>query len=115
MENYIKNRPVLMGGIAFAIGSIVFNTLSIILFGRAHVNDIVHVWPIVLLIEPFIDQFISPWMLLPLAVLIDFIAGLFFGWLSMKFTKTPRAYIVSLVALFILYWVVITFQWILIV
>ncbi len=84
----------------------------------AHVYDVIHVFPIIFFMEPIIEKIgymATPFMLLPIAVVFDFISGLLFGWIAKKLTKTPLAYVVALLLLFSFYWVVITYQWILII
>ena len=115
MKAFMENRPVLFGGIAFGIVSLVLNCLYIIFFNMAHVHDVIHAFPIIFLMEPIIDKvgyLATPFMLLPIAVVLDFICGLLFGWISKKITKTSLAYVVALLLLFGFYWVVITYQWI---
>ena len=118
MKGFVRNRPILFGGIAFGAVSLLLNCLYIIFFNMAHVYDVIHVLPIIFLVEPIIDKvgyLATPFMLLPIAVVLDFVCGLLFGWIAKKLTKTPLAYVVALLLLFGFYWVVITYQWILIV
>lgn len=118
MKAFMENRPILFGGIAFGIASLVLNCLYIIFLNMAHVYDVIHVLPVVFLMEPIINSIgylSTPFLLLPVAVVFDFICGLLFGWIAWKLTKTPVAYAVGLLLLFGFYWVVITYQWILII
>ena len=118
VKAFMENRPVLFGGIAFGIASLMLNCLYIIFFNMAHVYDVLHVFPIIFLMEPIINKvgyLATPFMFLPIAVVIDFICGLLIGWIAKKLTKTSLAYVVALLLLFGFYWVVITYQWILII
>lgn len=118
MKAFMENRPVLFGGIAFGIASLVLNCLYIIFFNMTHVYDVLHVLPVIILMEPIIDKvgyLSTPLMLLPIAIVLDFVCGLLFGWIAKKLAKTPLAFVVALILLFGFYWVVITYQWIMII
>lgn len=118
IKNMIRKRPVLFGGIAFAIASLLLNYIYIVSFNMAHIYDIVHAFPTIFVYGPIADKLghiASPFLFLPLAVILDFICGLLFGWISKKFTKTTQLYLVALLLLFGFYWVVITYQWLLII
>lgn len=112
---FIENKKVLSSGIIFGLLSIIVNILSVMLIGQAHIYDIIHAFPTVIVYDPIINALggyvASELIFIPLAVLIDFIIGIIIGLILKKFTKTRESYMVGILILFIVYWVLITYQW----
>lgn len=108
-----RKHPVIFIGFAFALLSLIFNIVWILLFHMAHVYDIVHVFPVILIYEPIINAIggyvTTEFIFLPLAILIDFIIGLLVGLFAKRFVKTN--FIIILIISFAVYWIVITYQW----
>ncbi|MGG7165557.1 hypothetical protein [Clostridium ihumii] len=115
LRTFIQNRKVLSCGFIFAILSFVGNALSILIMNNAHIYDIIHAIPTVIIYEPIVNKMggyvSSEFLFVPLAVFIDFIIGIVLGFILKKTTKTEKSYLVSATILFLVYWIVITYQW----
>ncbi|MCT4620281.1 MAG: hypothetical protein N4A62_12930 [Marinisporobacter sp.] len=101
------------GFIFFALLSSIFNIGSIALLGSAHIYDIVHIYPSIMFYEGILtSRNPSEYYFIPLAVLIDGCIGIIIGQLAKKFFKKESAYFVMLSISFLIYWFIITFQFI---
>lgn len=112
---FIQNKKVLSCGFIFAILSFIGNVLSILIINNAHIYDIVHAIPTVIIYEPIVNRMggyvSSEFLFVPLAVFIDFIIGIVLGIILKKTTKTEKSYLIALIISFLVYWIVITYQW----
>lgn len=112
---FIKSKPVLSGGIIFSLCSIIGNILSIQVMGMAHVYDIIHAFPIVILYDYIIEivgnVYNSEYIIVPIAVIIDFLIGIIVGFILTKLKKTEKSYLIYLGVIFLIYWIIVTFQW----
>lgn len=107
---------MLFGGVFFLLLSFIFNIIEILIFKSAHINDIIHVFPTIFIYEPIINaigsyNFIEIYYT-PLACLIDFVVGLIISFILTKFEYTRNHFLVSLVLIFLFYWIFVTYQWI---
>lgn len=116
LKNYAAVHPVLFGGLLFGALSLMLNVFWIVVFQMAHVNDIVHVFPAILIVSAFLPMmggFVSSqFVFVPIAVIMDLLVGLLVGWVAGKVWRTPKAYFLGLALSFGVYWIVITYQWI---
>lgn len=115
MKNFIKSKPILAGGVIFAILSLIGNILSILLIDMAHIYDIIHVFPTIIIYEPIIEAIgglvPSEYIFIPLAVVIDFIIGIILGFILKKVIKVEKNYLIGLIISFLVYWIIVTYQW----
>ena len=115
IKRFLKRNPLLGGGITFALLSLIGNIISILIKDMAHIRDIVHVLPTVIIYEPIIKMTTgyvpSEFVFIPLVVIIDFVIGMLVGYILNKFTKTENSYLIGLIIIFLIYWVGITYQW----
>lgn len=115
IKRFIENKKVLSAGIIFGLLSIILNILSVMIIGQAHIYDIIHAFPTIIVYDPIISalQGYVPTELIfiPLAVVIDFVIGMIIGLILKKFTKTKESYVIALLISFITYWVLVTYQW----
>lgn len=115
IKHFIENKKVLSAGIIFGLLSIILNILSVMIIGQAHIYDIIHAIPTIIVYNPIINalQGYVPTELIfvPLAVVIDFVIGMIIGLILKKFTKTKESYMIAVLISFIVYWVLITYQW----
>ncbi len=116
MLNKISKRPVLFGGLVFLLLSLLFNVLEVLFIKSAHINDIIHVFPTIFIYEPIINIFnlgkLNQIYFIPLAVIIDFLIGLIISFIFTKFKYIKNNLLISLIIAFLIYWFIITFQWI---
>lgn len=115
IKQFIKNRKVLSAGIIFALASLIGNILSVLIIGMAHIYDIIHVLPVVIIYElltMIMEEFVVfDLILVLLAVIIDFIMGIVIGFILKKTIKKENSYLIGLIISFLVYWIIITFQW----
>lgn len=115
IKDFIENKKVLASGIIFLVLSIIANLLSVMIIGQAHIYDIIHAFPTVIIYDPIITSLggyvASELIFIPLAVIIDFIIGIIVGVILKKFTKTKGSYTIAILVSFVVYWVLITYQW----
>ena len=116
MLNKISKRPLLFGGLIFLLLSLLFNILEVLFIKSAHINDIIHVFPIILVYEPIINALggfkLNQICYVPLAVIIDFLIGIVLSFILIKFKYTKKNFLIGLIVIFLIYWFIITFQWI---
>lgn len=115
IKNYAKKHPVWMGGILFAAVALLMNIFWILVVGTAHMNDIVHAIPVILVYSPIIDLLgglvPTDFIFVPFIMLMDGVVGMIVGAILGKFTKTENTYWVVLALVAAVYFIVITFQW----
>lgn len=115
IKNYARRHPVLFGILFFGSLSLVLNTIWILLFKMAHVYDIVHLFPTILIMDPILEAaggyIPTQFVLLPIAVVIDIIIGALSGFVIGKIAKKEKTYMVSLTVVFAVYWIIVTYQW----
>lgn len=115
IQKSVKNKPILLGGIVFILLSLIGNIMSILFMDMAHIYDVIHIFPTILIYEPIIHMVggivISEFIFIPLALIIDFIIGMILGVVLNKFTKTEKSYLIGLIIIFLVYWIVVTYQW----
>ena len=115
IKEITKNHPVITSGIIFGVLSLITNIIWITAFGMAHIYDIIHVAPTVLVYPPIIKTIGglagSEYLFLPLAIIIDVIIGLLIGLIVKHCAKTSLARMVSIFIAFAIYFIVITYQW----
>lgn len=112
ITNYCKNHSILFGGMFFTIVSIVLNLVSILLFNMVHVYDIVHIFPVGILLAILPSEPNTQLALLPIALIVDGLVGLLVGKLFSKLTNRINNYVLGIVITFFVYYFVICFQWI---
>ncbi|MEG1584732.1 MAG: hypothetical protein RR131_02740 [Anaerovorax sp.] len=112
---FTRKHPVIFGILFFGILSLVLNTIWILLFKMAHVYDIVHVFPIALMMEPILKAaggvIPTQFVLVPMAVIMDMVMGAVATVIIWKITKKEKTYMLSLTLVFAIYWILITYQW----
>ncbi|MGL6174468.1 MAG: hypothetical protein ACRC1P_07650 [Cellulosilyticaceae bacterium] len=115
---FMKKHPICFGGLSFGALSLLCNFIWIGLTGMAHINDIIHVLPVIFVYSPIIKMLgggmLDPEAYLPLAIVIDAIVGMLWVRGSYKFIKADRILGGVIIGGFSVYWIVITFQWLLI-
>lgn len=115
IKNFIKNNKICASGIIIGILSLIGNILSVMLLNQPHIYDIVHAIPTILVYNPIINaiggRVPSELIFIPLAVIIDFIIGLIIGAIFKKFSKTESGYLWGIIISFLVYWIIITYQW----
>jgi len=115
IQKIVKNKPILAAGVIFALLSLVGNIISILFIDMAHIYDIIHVFPTILIYEPIVDMIggivTSEFIFIPLALIIDLIIGMILGFVLNKFVKTEKSYLIGLIIMFLVYWIVVTYQW----
>lgn len=115
INNFILKSPVLFGGVLFLLLSFIFNMVEILIFKSAHINDIIHICPTILVYEPIINALggfkLNQIYYIPLACIIDFFIGLALSFILGKFKYTKNYFFISLIIIFLIYWFFITFQW----
>ncbi|MGL4736442.1 MAG: hypothetical protein ACRCW2_03200 [Cellulosilyticaceae bacterium] len=113
-----KKSWVLRVAIAFGIGSLILNLLSIWLLDAAHIYDIVHAIPVIFIYQPIIEWLgggmPEPIIYVPLAVLLDALMGAIIGWGVGKWIKKDTYLWIGILVSFAIYWIAFTFQWLLI-
>ena len=106
---------MLFGGLLFLLLSFLFNIIEILIFKSAHINDIIHIFPTILVYEPIINILggfkLNQIYYIPLACIIDFLIGLFLSFILSKFKYTKNNLLISLIITFLIYWFFVTFQW----
>jgi len=106
----------LFGSLLFLLLSFIFNLIEVLIFKSAHINDIIHVFPIILIYEPIITALggfkLNQICYIPLAVMIDFLIGIVLTFILIKFKYTKKNFLISLIIIFLFYWFIVTFQWI---
>lgn len=116
INNFILKKPVLFGGLFFLLLSFIFNMIEILIFKSAHINDIIHIFPTILVYEPIINALeglkLNQIYYIPLACIIDFLIGLVLGFILIKFKYIKNHFLISLIITFLIYWFFLTFQWI---
>ena len=109
----------MFGSLLFLLLSFIFNLIEVLIFKSAHIYDIIHVFPIILVYEPIINALggfkLNQICYVPLAVIIDFLIGIVLSFILIKFKYTKKNFLISLIAIFLFYWFIVTFQWILII
>ena len=115
INNFILKKPVLFGGLFFLLLSFIFNMIEILIFKSAHINDIIHIFPTILVYEPIINALeglkLNQIYYIPLACIIDFLIGLALSFILSKFKYIKKHFFISLIIIFFIYWFFITFQW----
>lgn len=108
INNFILKKPVLFGGLLFLLLSFLFNIIEILIFKSAHINDIIHIFPTILVYEPIINILggfkLNQIYYIPLACIIDFLIGLFLSFILSKFKYTKNHLLISLIITFLIYW-----------
>lgn len=116
INNFILKKPVLFGGLLFLLLSFIFNMIEILIFKSAHINDIIHIFPTILVYEPIINALeglkLNPIYYIPLSCIIDFLIGLVLSFILSKFKYIKNHFLISLIITFLIYWFFLTFQWI---
>ena len=116
INNFILKKPVLFGGLFFLLLSFIFNMIEILIFKSAHINDIIHIFPTILVYEPIINALeglkLNQIYYIPLACIIDFLIGLALSFILSKFKYIKKHFLISLIITFLIYWFFLTFQWI---
>lgn len=106
---------MLFGGLLFLLLSFLFNIIEILIFKSAHINDIIHIFPTILVYEPIINILggfkLNQIYYIPLACIIDFLIGLCLSFILSKFKYIKKHFFISLIIIFFIYWFFITFQW----
>ena len=115
INNFILKKPVLFGGLLILLLSFLFNIIEILILKSAHINDIIHIFPTILVYEPIINILggfkLNQIYYIPLACIIDFLIGLFLSFILSKFKYTKNHLLISLIITFLIYWFFVTFQW----
>ena len=115
INNFILKKPVLFGGLLFLLLSFVIHLIEIRNYKSAHLNDISHIFPTILVYEPIINILggfkLNQIYYIPLACIIDFLIGLFLSFILSKFKYTKNHFLISLIIIFFIYWFFVTFQW----
>lgn len=110
-----KKSWVLRTAVAFGLGSLILNLLSVWLLGTAHIYDIIHAIPVIFVYEPIIKLLgggmPSPLIYIPLAVLLDGLMGAVIGWGLGKWIKKDTYQVIGILGSFAIYWIAVTFQW----
>lgn len=116
INNFLLKKTVLFGGLLFLLLSFIFNMIEILIFKSAHINDIIHIFPTILVYEPIInaleDLKLNQIYYIPLACIIDFLLGLVLSFILSKFKYIKNHFLISLIITFLIYWFFLTFQWI---
>lgn len=115
LKGYAKAHPVLFGGFLFGILSLVLNIFWIMFFQMAHVHDIVHIFPALLIVDallPLMGGVVSSqFVFVPIALVMDCLIGLLVGWIGGKVWRNEGAYFLGMGLSFGVYWIVVTYQW----
>lgn len=115
INSFIKKNTVLFGGIFFILLSFILNMIEILIFKSVHINDIIHIFPTILIYETIINAFgglkLNQIYYIPLACIIDFLIGLCLSFILSKFKYIKKHFFISLIIIFFIYWFFITFQW----
>lgn len=113
-----KKNWALKTALAFGIGSLILNLLSVGLLQSAHIYDIIHAIPVIFIYEPIINGLgggiPSPLIYVPLAVLLDALIGALIGIGLGKWLKKDTYQFIGILVSFAIYWIAITFQWLVI-
>lgn len=116
INSFIKKNTVLFGGIFFILLSFILNMIEILIFKSVHINDIIHIFPTILIYETIINAFgglkLNQIYYIPLACIIDFLIGLCLSFILSKFKYIKNHFLISLIITFLIYWFFLTFQWI---
>ena len=116
INNFLLKKTVLFGGLLFLLLSFIFNMIEILIFKSAHINDIIHIFPTILVYEPIInaleDLKLNQIYYIPLACIIDLLLGLVLSFILSKFKYIKNHFLISLIITFLIYWFFLTFQWI---
>ena len=114
INNFLLKKTVLFGGLLFLLLSFIFNMIEILIFKSAHINDIIHIFPTILVYEPIInaleDLKLNQIYYIPLACIIDFLLGLVLSFILSKFKYIKNHFLISLIITFLIYWFFLTFQ-----
>lgn len=90
--------------------------IEILIFKSAHIHDIIHIFPTILVYEPIINALeglkLNQIYYIPLACIIDFLIGLVLGFILSEFKYIKNHFLISLIITFLIYWFFLTFQWI---
>ena len=106
IKKMMAQYPARFAAILFAVGAILVNTLWVSFFNTLHIYDVIHVVPTALL------QRQSEVVIIVVVALIDAIIGLGIGkWIG-RLTKHPESYGLALFIVWLIYTIVITYQWI---
>lgn len=115
IKRFIENKKVLATGIIFLLLSTITNIISVMLINQAHIYDIIHAIPTVIVYDPIINALggyvATELIFVPLAVIIDFVIGIIIGLVLRKITKTQESYLLSVLISFVVYFVLVTYQW----
>lgn len=115
INSFIKKNTVLFGGIFFILLSFILNMIEILIFKSVHINDIIHIFPTILIYETIINAFgglkLNQIYYIPLACIIDFLIGLCLSFILSKFKYIKNHFLISLIIIFLIYWFFVTFQW----
>ncbi|MEF9990898.1 MAG: hypothetical protein RRZ84_00610 [Romboutsia sp.] len=115
INKFIKNKPILASGMMFAILSLIGNIVFIIITGTSHIYDIVHAIPTIFIYEAIIEKMggivTTEFIFVPLAVIMDFVIGIVFGAVLNKFNKNKNNYLFGVIIVFLIYWIIVTYQW----
>lgn len=115
IKNFVENKKVLASGIIIGLLSLIGNVLSIMIIKQPHIYDIIHAVPTILVYNPIINMMggnvPSEFIFIPLAVIIDFIIGMIIGFILKKITKSENGYLIGIIISFLVYWILITYQW----
>lgn len=116
INSLLTKKPILFGGTLFLLLSLIFNTVEILLFKSVHIHDVIHVFPTVLIYEPILNALAglvrNQIYYLPIACMVDFVIGLLLSLVFNYFNYTKNHFFQSQMIAFIIYWVIVTFQWI---
>lgn len=115
LNNIMLNSPTLFGGLFFLLFSFIFNLIDVLIFKSAHIYDIVHVFPTILIYEPIINALggfkLNQIYYVVLAVIIDFLIGIILSFILTRFRLTKKYFLISLIITFLFYWFIVTIQW----
>lgn len=115
INKFIKTHPIIFGTLFFGVLSLVLNTVWILMFQMAHIYDIVHIFPTVLIMDPILElaggSIPTQFVLVPIGVIFDMIIGAIITGIIWKITKKEKTYFTALILAFAVYWIVITYQW----
>ncbi|MEG0857773.1 MAG: hypothetical protein RSG52_14995 [Terrisporobacter sp.] len=115
IKSFIENKKILSTGIIFGLLSLIGNILCVILINQAHIYDIIHAFPTAIIYEPIINSMggyvASHFIFVPLAVIMDFVIGLIVGFILKKSTKSEQSYLLGVILSFLVYWILVTYQW----
>lgn len=115
IKEFIQIHPVIASGISFGILSFMTNIIWIRAFNMAHIYDVIHVFPIIFAYEPIIDALgggiQSQYIFMPMAIIIDILIGALVGLVIRRYAKTNLVWIISMILSFLIYFIVITYQW----